>query len=175
AMLLLALVLGRTSLTPLATRHWLLLGLGFSTFSWPVLGLVVLWLLAAGGRERLRLGEAVPRWRFNVLQVAFALLSLAALSAILVSVPVGLLGSPDMHIAGNGSFGHHLRWFADRSSGPLAEAAVFSLPLWVYKAAILAWALWLSFALLRWLPWVWRAFVAQGPWRGRRPRAPAPV
>jgi hypothetical protein len=175
AMLLIALVLGRTSLTPLATRHWLLLGLGFSTFSWPVLALVATWLLAAGARVRLRLGDDVPRWRYNALQVAFALLSLSALFAILVSVPVGLLGSPDMHIAGNGSYGQHLSWFHDRSAGPLPGAAVFSLPLWVYKLAILAWALWLSFALLRWLPWAWRAFVAQGLWRGRPPRAPAPV
>jgi hypothetical protein len=31
---------------------------------------------------------------------------------------------------------------------------------------MLAWALWLSFALLRWLPWGWRAFSASGIWRG---------
>lgn len=173
ALLLFALLLGRTALTPLGTRHWLLLGLGFSTFSWPVLALVVIWLLAAGARTRWPLPDTVGAVLFNALQVAFALLSMAALLAIVVSVPGGLLGAPDMHVAGNGSFGNHLRWLADRSSGRLAPAAAFSLPLWVYKALILAWALWLSFALLRWLPWAWRAFVAQGLWRGRQRARPA--
>jgi hypothetical protein len=32
---------------------------------------------------------------------------------------------------------------------------------------MLAWALWLSFALLRWLPWAWRSFSNDGFWRGR--------
>jgi len=39
------------------------------------------------------------------------------------------------------------------------------VPMWIYKVLILAWALWLSFALLRWLPWAWREFVADGLWR----------
>ena len=41
----------------------------------------------------------------------------------------------------------------------------FTVPLWIYKALILAWALWLSFALLRWLPWVWQCFSSDGFWR----------
>jgi hypothetical protein len=40
--------------------------------------------------------------------------------------------------------------------------------MWVYKVLILAWALWLSFALLRWLPWVWRSFAGEGLWRSRK-------
>lgn len=172
AMLLVAWLLGRTSLTPLTTRHWLLLSLGFSTFAWPALFLVIAWLLATGGRARLRLADDVPRWRFNLLQVALAVLALAALAAILGSVPSGLLGAPDMHVVGNGSSGHHLRWFADRAAGPLPGASALSLPLWAYKALILAWALWLSFALLRWLPWAWRAFSAGGLWRARARTAP---
>jgi hypothetical protein len=47
----------------------------------------------------------------------------------------------------------------------LPTASAWSVPLWIYKALILAWALWLSFALLRWLPWVWRCFSSQGYWR----------
>jgi hypothetical protein len=39
--------------------------------------------------------------------------------------------------------------------------------MWIYKTLILAWALWLSFALLRWLPWVWQCFSSQGLWRTR--------
>ncbi|HZD52083.1 MAG TPA: hypothetical protein VE175_03480, partial [Woeseiaceae bacterium] len=167
AMILFAVVLGRTTLTPLKTRQWLLLGLGFSTFSWPVLLLVTFWLLAVGARGRGRApGKAL---HFNALQVAFGALTIVALIAIVVSVPAGLLGAPDMHVAGNGSYGNGLRWFADRSSGAIPQASAFSLPLWAYKGLILAWALWLSFALLKWLPWVWRTFASQGLWRRPSP------
>jgi hypothetical protein len=165
ALLLVAFILGRIPVTPLTTRHWLLLGLGFSTFSWPALALVALWLLLAGSRARWT--NAMPWWRFNAIQLALAAITIAALAAILVTVPAGLLGAPDMHVVGNNSWGNSLQWFADRSESLLPKAAAVSLPLWVYKVLILAWALWLSVALLHWLPWVWSCFVSQGPWRSR--------
>jgi hypothetical protein len=99
--------------------------------------------------------------------LAFAALTVFALLAIVTELPIGLLGVPDMHVAGNGSHGNALQWFADQSSSALPTASVLSVPLWVYKIFILAWALWLSFALLRWLPWVWRCFSSQGYWRPR--------
>ncbi len=162
---LLAVLLGRTGLTPLKTRHWLLLGFGFSTFSWPVLAVVAGWLLATALRERWK--PELSWWRFDLLQIAFALLTVTALGAILASLPAGLLGTPDMHVVGNGSNAFELRWFADRVDGGIPIGSAISLPLWIYKTLILGWALWLSLALLRWLPWVWSVFVAQGLWRGR--------
>ena len=165
-LLLFAAILGRIRLTPLTTRHWLLLGLGFSTFSWPVLGIVVVWLLACGARERWD-GKAAW-WRFDLVQIAIAAATVVALSAIVGSLPSGLLGTPDMHVTGNNSYGNSLSWFADSSESVLPAVAAWSLPMWTYKALILAWALWLSFALLRWLPWVWKCFSAQGYWRSRR-------
>jgi hypothetical protein len=165
----LALILGRTGLAPLKARDWLLLSLGFSMFSWPVLALVVVWLLATAARERWSL--KLERWVFNTRQVLYAILTIAALFAILVSLPMGLLGSPDMHITGNGSYAGGLKWFSDLSSGPLPVASYVSVPLWAYKVLILFWALWLSFALVAWLPWVWRVFVADGLWRSRRQEA----
>ena len=175
ALILAAIILGRLRLAPLSTRQWLLLGIGFSTFSWAALALVALWLLVMGARERLP--TDLSWWRFDLVQLLLAALSLAALVAILVTVPSGLLGSPDMHVLGNNSWGSNLgsslNWFADRSDGLLPAATVTSLPLWVYKVLILAWALWLSFALLRWLPWAWSRFVSQGLWRSRDGRATA--
>jgi hypothetical protein len=166
ALVLFALILGRIPVTPLNTRHWVLLGLGFSTFSWSVLAVVVVWLLSTGARRNWK--PDVPWWQFNSLQVIFAMISVIALASIVVSLPSGLLGTPDMHIAGNGSAGNTLRWFADRSDTLLPGASVFSLPMWTYKVLILAWALWLSFALLRWLPWVWECLTIQGLWQSRR-------
>ena len=165
-LVLFAAILGRVGLSPLQTRHWLLLGLGFSMFSWPALAWVVVWLLACGARERWQI--SVNWWRFNAIQIGIAALTLIAIASIVGSLPRGLLGSPDMHVVGNNSYGNTLAWFADRADSALPTAYAYSLPLWIYKVLILLWALWLSFALLRWLPWVWRCFSSQGYWRSRR-------
>jgi hypothetical protein len=165
-LILIALILGRFDWTPLKWWHWLLLGFGFSTFNWPVLGVVVLWLLACGARDRYR--ATIPWWRYNTTQVFYALFTVIALGAIVVSLPSGLLGSPDMHVTGNGSYGNALTWFADRSDSVLPVAIAWSAPIWIYKVLILIWALWLSFALLRWLPWVWQCFAKDGFWHSRK-------
>ena len=160
-LVLLALILGRIDWTPLRTHHWLLLGLGFSTFNWPVLGFVAAWILVVGARDKWR-EDGVIWWRFNLMQIVVATLTLVALASIVVSLPTGLLGQPDMHVAGIGSWGNTLRWFADRSDSVLPEASAFTVPMWIYKAFILGWALWLSFALLKWLPWTWQCFAKEG-------------
>jgi hypothetical protein len=164
-LILFAIILGRTSLAPLKTPEWLLLGLGFSTFNWPALGWVIAWLLLSGLRERWK-GET-SWWRFDLVQIAFVLVTVVALSMIVGSLQSGLLGVPDMNVAGNGSYGNSLRWFSDQSTSVMPTATAISVPMWFYKALILGWALWLSFALLRWLPWVWRCFSSQGYWRPR--------
>ena len=162
ALTLVALVLGQLRVTPLRWWHWLLLGLGFSTFSWPALAVVALWLISFGAREAW--GSGLSRFYYNVSQVGLGLLTLLAFAAILVGIPAGLLGNPDMHVTGYHSSGHRLTWFADQSATTTPAAAVWSLPMWTYKALILAWALWLSFALVRWLPWVWGRFADRGLW-----------
>ena len=166
-----ALVLGRLAIAPLRTHHWLLLGIGFSTFSWLAFAVVVLWLLAHGARRKW--GEQLSRRLYNTTQVGFGLLTLAAFAAILTGVPHGLLGAPDMSVRGYESAGRALTWFADRTDSALPQASVWSLPMWVYKALILGWALWLSFALLRWLPWVWTCFSEGGLWRPGEPKPKA--
>jgi len=164
-LLLFAAILGRIKLTPLTARHWLLLGLGFSTFSWPVLGIVIAWLLLCGARAKWDTEE--KWWRFDLVQIIVAVATVIALSSILVSLPNGLLGSPDMQVTGNGSYGNTLSWFADGSDSVLPTTVAWSVPMWIYKVLILGWALWLSFALLRWLPWVWQCFSSRGYWRTR--------
>jgi len=168
-LILFALILGRIGLAPLKSWHWLLLGLGFSMFSWPALGMVVFWLLACGARERWQ--TDVNWWRFNLIQTAVVGLTIIALLYVVTTLPQGLLGTPDMHVTGHGSYGSVLNWFADRSDSVLPSASVLTVPMWIYEALILAWALWLSFALLRWLPWVWQCFSSQGYWRSKKGEA----
>jgi hypothetical protein len=166
ALIVFALLLGRVKLTPLTTRHWLLLGLGFSTFSWSVLALVIIWLMLCGVREKSQLN--LNWWKFNLVQVLIAGMTIVALLSVVASLPAGLLGTPDMHVAGHNSYSNVLNWFADGSDSVLPIASVITVPMWVYKVLILVWALWLSFALLRWLPWVWNCISRDGFWRSRK-------
>jgi hypothetical protein len=166
-LMIFALILGRTGLAPLNSRQWLLLGLGFSTFNWSVLAVVAIWLLACGARERIAVGE-LKWWRFNVLQLMIGGITVIALLSVVTALPQGLLGTPDMQVVGHHSYGSTLGWFADRSESMLPVATAFTVPMWIYKVLILAWALWLSFALLRWLPWVWQRFSSDGFWRTRK-------
>ncbi|MCZ6475829.1 MAG: hypothetical protein O6700_05870, partial [Gammaproteobacteria bacterium] len=159
-----ALILARFKLSPLRTHEWLLLGLGLSTFAWSVLLLFAVWAFAMSWRGQASL-DLKPRL-FNGLQLGLGLLTVAALFAVLAAIPVGLLGQPDMQVVSPVQSGG-LSWFADQSAGTTPEVATYSVSLWYYKAAMLAWALWLSFALLRWMPWAWNAFTHQGIWKGK--------
>ena len=161
---LVALILGRLAFSPFRSHEWLLLGLGLSTFAWPVLLLFGVWAFLMSWRSR-STPSLSRRW-FNTLQCALAALTVGALAALIGAIPIGLLGTPDMQVVSPIDFGA-VSWFADRSDGPTPAAASISVSLWYYKAAMLAWALWLSFALMRWLPWAWRAYSHGGFWRGR--------
>lgn len=169
-----ALALGRTGRTPLSIRHWLLLGVGLSQVPvWASL-LVLGWLF--GVDQRGRMDPEVGKWRFNLVQVGVFLLTLVALGVLFNAVHQGLLGTPDMQIGGNGSSGYLLRWYADRSAAELPGAWVISIPILVYRLLMLAWALWLAFALIGWLRWGWDCFSSGGIWRTirlARPRSPS--
>lgn len=166
-MLLIAFALSRLRHSPLRAWQWMLLGVGFSTFSWGALLVVVAWLFALGWRERS--APAAPR-TFNLAQVGLVALTFAALLCLVGSIQQGLLGTPDMHVAGNGSIAHALRWFADRSADALPTAQAISAPMWVYRLAMLAWALWLAAALVGWLRRGFAAWTQGGYWRST-PRA----
>ncbi|WP_426687639.1 hypothetical protein [Rhodanobacter ginsengiterrae] len=163
-LLLAAWLLARYAPTPLRFRHWLLLGLGFSAFAWSAYALVVLWLILLGLRARHAMPESSGSPRFNLMQLGLALLTLLALVVLIGAVPKGLLGLPDMHVAGNGSHAWGLRWFADQSADALPGAGVLSVSLWYYKLAMLAWALWLANALIGWLRWAFDAWTRGGYW-----------
>jgi hypothetical protein len=115
-------------------------------------------------REEIAVKELSAR-KFKLLQVILIMLSLAAVISLVAAIPYGLLATPDMRIAGVGQQANELSWFNDQAAGELPMPWVLSLSLWWYKAAMLMWALWLAFALVRWLPLAWRALGAGGFWR----------
>jgi hypothetical protein len=152
--------------SPLRFHGWLLLGLGLSTLSWWVFAGVAVWLLVMRWRESWDHAE-IKRWPFNVAQVALATLTVTAVTGLVFSgVRYGLLATPDMAIAGLGGYGA-FEWFVDHSKSRLPEPLVISVPIWVYRALMFAWALWIARSLARWLRDAWRAWTAGGLWRGK--------
>jgi len=160
--------LGRLRLTPLQTWHWILLGIGLSPVSIEIALFVVGWVLALGLRRRLSADTSAGV--FNAVQIVLAAWTLFALLLLFYAIQQGLLGLPDMQIAGNGSTNEALHWYQDRSGALLPQAWVLSAPMIVYRLAMLAWSLWLAFVLLRWLRWGWECFSENGLWRRLRPR-----
>ena len=171
-LLLVAYGLSNLGWTPLTFRDWLLLGIGFSTFSWIALAVVVAWLFALAWRER-HGSNLAGKFRFDALQLALVAMSLAALVSLITAIPYGLLGRPDMHIVNPLGDDGALRWFADQSRDALPQAGAISVPMWLYRTAMLAWALWLANAVLGWSRWGLRAWIAGGYWRRlRQPKSP---
>lgn len=164
--LLVALALGRLRWTPLGWGSWFLLFIGMTQVPIGFAAVVVIWLFALGLRREY--GSGLGNLGFDATQLLLVGGTVVALSMLLWAVQEGLLGTPDMQIAGNGSSGLLLRWYEDRISETLPTVTVFSVPMLFYRVAMLAWALWLASALLRWLRWGWESFATDGYWRPLR-------
>ncbi len=88
------------------------------------------------------------------------------------AVQAGLLGDPQMSIQGPECWDQHLRFFVDRSEGELPTATLLTLPVWVFRALMFVWALWLAVSLVKWARWGWGSFKDGGLFRpeGAPPR-----
>ena len=167
--------LSRVPVSPLKLHQWVLLSLGLTQVPVPVAALVAGWLLMLGWRQRSRWstpGEThdVVFAMFQLLLVGWTIVAVIGLGA---SVKEGLAGSPEMQIMGNGSSGTSLRWFADRTTSVVPLATAWSVPMLVYRLAMLVWSLWLASAFLGWVRVGFRAFGAGGYWRELiKPRPP---
>jgi len=154
AVALAALIIGKTGLTPLRFSQLLLLGIGMSMGNLPSCLLVVGWLIAVQWRRKLPVNTA--GYAFNLIQAGLGLLTLAAMAALIWAISQGLLGHPDMNITGNGSNSGMLRWYQDISGPVPPQGQLISIPIFVYRLAMLAWALWISLTLLGLLKWGWK-------------------
>jgi hypothetical protein len=149
-----------------ATWQWVLLGIGMSTVnSWGSI-LVVLWFIAVARRRVLATSE-LRRTDFHLIQIALVLLTVVALGILLGTIPRSLLSTPDMQVVGNQSSASQLIWYQDRMAQGLPTAWAISLPMWVYRAVMLAWSLWLVFSLLGWGRWGWQSLNVGELWRSR--------
>jgi hypothetical protein len=175
-LLVVALALGQNHWTPLRTWHWALLFVGLSQVDVVAGAFFVGWLLMLGYRGREKPSSAPSSQWFNLRQVVIVLWTVVALVILVVSLHQGLLGTPEMQVMGNGSNSGLLHWFTDRAGPELPGVRIISVPMLVYRGAMLAWALWIVLSLLSWLKWGWGSFTSGGGWKSSpRPRRPAPV
>ncbi|BAL27301.1 hypothetical protein [Azoarcus sp. KH32C] len=158
-----ALVLPRVLPTPLSAAAWVLLGIGLVQASVAAAFLMVSWFVLLVVR---RTYPPASPWRFNLLQIAILFLTMMAAGALFDALRQGLLGYPDMLIAGNGSSAFQLNWYLDRLKAVTPVVEVYSIPVFAYRLAMLAWALWLAVAITRWARWAWECYSAGGAyWR----------
>jgi len=162
--LFVAVMLGRSNVTPVATWQWLLLGIGMSTVNSAGSILVVLWFVAMSRRAVMDT-SALSRSNLQLVQVGLVFLTLLALGTLVGTIPMSLLATPDMQVIGNQSSAAQLVWYQDRMAQGLPTAWAVSLPMWVYRAVMLVWSLWLVFSLLGWCRWAWQSFSARELWR----------
>ncbi len=156
-----ALLLPRLPYNPLTSRQWLLLGLGLTQIPAAVGVFVVGWFFLIGSRPRWRLQR---RWLRNGAQLALVGYTLLFVIALTTAVYSGLVSSPDMEVEGSGSHNGYLVWYLDRSAGTFPQAWVLSLTVWVWRALMMAWALWLARSLLHWFRWAWENASVGGFW-----------
>ena len=160
---LLGWALARSRLTPLRTHDWILLGLGLLQLGLPEALLLPVALLALGKRSQQ--SEPGRAWLYDLGQLALLVLLIVAGVTLVAAVEKGLLQTPEMQVMGNGSGPNQLNWYLDRIGGVLPRPAVLSLPMFAYRAAMLAWALWLALACVRWARWIWATFKQHGLWQ----------
>jgi len=166
-LVLLAVILGRvgSGYLPVGITTWMLLGFGLSQVSVFALVLVAAWFFAMYFRIKAGENPGFEKHWFNLLQILLAVLTVITAVVLLGAVQNGLLGQPAMLIQGNNSSSYLFNWYQDRVSSQYPQATVLSMPLWVYRALMMAWALWLAFSLLSWIKWGWQAYSTGGLWR----------
>lgn len=167
-----AFLLPRLPFAPLKTWQWILLGLGLTQVPSAVALLVAGWFFAIGSRPH---WPKMSRFRHNVMQLSLIAYTVVFLIVLTVAVYEGLVSSPDMEVTGAGSYGSHLVWVSDRSSGVFAPVWSLSLSIWVWRIFMLAWALWLSRSLLTWLKWAWERVSAEPFWAPAEPKVAPPM
>lgn len=155
--------LARSQLTPLNFTAWALLCLGL--IQGTVGGALLVGGLFMALQARRRFAERLTGWRFNAVQLGLGLWAIAATGVLVAAIHGGLLGYPDLLVQGNGSSSQTLNWYVDQASAEPATVHVVSVSVWVYRGAMLLWALWLASSLLKWMQWGWGCVGEGGYWR----------
>lgn len=131
----------------------------------------VLTILALQAREKLN-PATTGRLAWNFTQLILVILSLSFLLALIAGVKIGLLGVPNMLVTGAGSSNWHWIWYQDRQGADFSQAGMISIPMWVWRAMMLAWSFWIASRLMCWGRLAWQIAALGGLWRPGEPRPP---
>jgi hypothetical protein len=108
--------------------------------------------------------------KHNLSQLLIVAATPVAVVSLILAIENGLrLYPPDMGVQGAGSNNNTLFWYADNVASQLPQGWVVSLPLWVWHALMLLWALWVAWRCVVWARWGWAQFGQGGLWK-RNPR-----
>ena len=160
--LLSAVLLGKYGQSNLKIGQWVLLGLGLVILEPVSIVLVAAWFLAIGMWKK---GSPRSPFLFNLMQICLVAWSLFVAFCFYRAVQNGLLGIPDMQVAGNGSTHEILHWTQDRSDHILPRPWIGACSLYAYRAAMFLWALWFASNAVSWTKWVVQAFREKGMWK----------
>jgi hypothetical protein len=163
-----AALLGRFSRVPgMGFGGWLLLAFGTCQTEFAALLVVVAWLELLAWRGR---NPSLSLNKHNVSQLLIVAATPVAVVSLILAIENGLrLYPPDMGVQGAGSNNNTLFWYADNVASQLPQGWVVSLPLWVWHALMLLWALWVAWRCVVWARWGWAQFGQGGLWK-RNPR-----
>ena len=156
-----SLVLARLPHSPLRIVGWILLSLGLTQISVTLSLIIIAWLFLVHFRDEKRWKKLRPL-SYNFFQVGLIVLTLVALGIFIRIASVGLLGDPEMYVAGNGSSSSLLNWFSARAPQDLPRPGYWSISIWWFRLAMLLWALWLAYSLVGWLRNGWKNSAARG-------------
>ncbi|VAW42691.1 hypothetical protein MNBD_GAMMA01-494 [hydrothermal vent metagenome] len=160
---LLAFFLARLPYSILKFWQWLVLGYAFGTVSWFAFGFVTIWLFFIGWKNQ---QPQVAKNTKSILLQWFTLFVTAIVLIVFIgAVASGLLSYPNMGVTGMNSYASNLNWFMDTSQNQLPNITIISVPIWWYKALMLLWSIWVSFALINWLKQVINGFDKNQWWR----------
>ena len=111
---------------------------------------------------------------FSLAGVGVIALFLTVFSALLTPADMFLVQSPlsELRFFGSGAENLSLHWYSDFAEDVLPRAWVISLPFWFYQLTMLAWSLWLVFALIRWIKTTFTTLFTPSLWRTEDVYAP---
>ena len=170
---LVALALAQLPNFPITRIDAILLAVGATLANVWALIFVGGWLISVWWRSRSLLVDLTnPQYRLAQVGIIFLTvvgifaLFLTVLSALVAPANMFILQSPLSDIRSIYAGGHLLfNWYSDSALSSLPQPWVLSLPFWFYQIAMLAWSLWLVFALFRWVRSTFIALSAPTLWR----------
>ncbi|MEC5126874.1 hypothetical protein VSU19_08940 [Verrucomicrobiales bacterium BCK34] len=159
--LIAAVVLSRVPRSPLGVLTWGLLMLGLTQIPVVCSLMIIAWLFLALWPDE-KVWKKLSPWQHNIVQIGLIGLTLLVIGFFVRIASVGLLGNPEMYVAGNGSSATYLNWFSARTGSVLPQPGYWSISIWWFRLAMLLWALWLAYSLVRWLRDGWKNSAKRG-------------